>query len=65
MVNYALGAMSWDNNEEPNVEAKKFYRMLEDFEHSLYPDCATYTKTSFIVELLHPKSLYKVSKQIC
>ncbi|PHU05138.1 hypothetical protein BC332_25960 [Capsicum chinense] len=30
---------SWDGNEDPNVHATKFYRLLEDGQTKLYPGC--------------------------
>lgn len=63
LVNDGLGGSSYENIEEPNAEAKKFYRLLKDCETSLYPGCTSYTKMSFLVELLHLKALYKVSNK--
>ncbi|OIT18839.1 hypothetical protein A4A49_53743 [Nicotiana attenuata] len=33
--------------EEPNTEAKIFYRLLKDAEQKLYPDCDKFSKLSF------------------
>ena len=41
--------------QEPNGDAKKFYRLLEEIKHPLYPDCEKYSSLSFIVKLLHIK----------
>ncbi|XP_075087801.1 uncharacterized protein LOC142169788 [Nicotiana tabacum] len=46
-----------EENEESNVHAKKFYKLLEDPEKELYPDCKKVSKLSFVVRLLHLKSL--------
>lgn len=46
-----------ENNEEPNLQAKKFYQLLEDAETSLYPNCDKVSKLSFIVRLLNLKCL--------
>lgn len=61
MVNDRLGGRSYENIEEPNVEVKQFYRLLEHCENSLYSCCVSYMKMSFLAELLHSKALYKVS----
>ena len=44
-------------NEEPNDNAKRFYRLIRDAETKLYPGCENFSKLSFIVKLLHIKSL--------
>ena len=41
--------------QEPNGDAKKFYRLLEEVKHPLYPDCEKYSNLSFIVKVLHIK----------
>ena len=46
-----------DIDEEPNDNAKRFYRLLRDGETQLYPSCEKFSKLSFIVKLLHIKSL--------
>ncbi|XP_016506130.1 uncharacterized protein LOC107823932 [Nicotiana tabacum] len=45
------------DNEEPNVHATKFYKLLEDAETELYPGCKKVSKLSFVVKLLHLKCL--------
>ncbi|XP_075109058.1 uncharacterized protein LOC142180858 [Nicotiana tabacum] len=42
--------------EEPNIEAKRFYRILKDFEQPLYQDSKV-SKLSTLVKLLHIKSI--------
>ncbi|KAM3397800.1 hypothetical protein P3S68_001313 [Capsicum galapagoense] len=48
---------SWEGNEDPNVHASKFYRLLEDAQTELYPGCTKVSKLSFVVKLLHLKCL--------
>ncbi|KAM3359672.1 hypothetical protein P3S68_019383 [Capsicum galapagoense] len=48
---------SRDRNEDPNVHAIKFYRLLEDGQTDLYLGCTKVTKLSFVVKLLHLKFL--------
>lgn len=43
--------------QEPNEDAKKFYRLLEEVKQPLYPDCEKYSSLSFIVELMHIKCI--------
>nr|XP_016454278.1 PREDICTED: uncharacterized protein LOC107778517 [Nicotiana tabacum] len=42
--------------EEQNIEAKRFYRILKDFEQPLYQDSKV-SKLSTLVKLLHIKSI--------
>ncbi|XP_009801929.2 uncharacterized protein [Nicotiana sylvestris] len=46
-----------EDNEEPNVHATKFYKLLEDAETKLYPGCKKVSKLSFVVKLLQLKCL--------
>ncbi|XP_028804063.1 uncharacterized protein LOC114759139 [Neltuma alba] len=46
-----------NENEEPNVHAKRFYDLLKDAETELYPGCEKMSKLSFIVKLLQLKCL--------
>ncbi|KAJ9553381.1 hypothetical protein OSB04_017426 [Centaurea solstitialis] len=46
-------------SSEPNEEAKKFYKLLEDAEKELYPGCKKFSVLSFIVRLLHSKCVGK------
>ncbi|XP_019237188.1 PREDICTED: uncharacterized protein LOC109217404 [Nicotiana attenuata] len=45
------------HNEEPNLQAQKFYKLLEDAETELYLGCKNVSKLSFVVRLLHLKCL--------
>ncbi|XP_075076774.1 uncharacterized protein LOC142163391 [Nicotiana tabacum] len=64
MIYDACGVTNMENmnnyqeeNEEPNVHAKKFYKLLEDSKKELYPGRKKVSKLSFVVRLLHLKSL--------
>ncbi|KAL4273495.1 hypothetical protein GQ457_13G017720 [Hibiscus cannabinus] len=46
---------------DPNSEAIKFYRLLQEVEQNLYPGCEDFSKLSFIVQILNFKCLYSVS----
>ncbi|XP_019244413.1 PREDICTED: uncharacterized protein LOC109224281 [Nicotiana attenuata] len=46
-----------EDNEEPNIHATKFYKLLEDAQIELYPGCSKVSKLSFVVKLLHLKCL--------
>ncbi|XP_059284098.1 uncharacterized protein LOC132037582 [Lycium ferocissimum] len=48
--------MNNNDEEEPNLEAKRFYKLLEDFELPLY-ESAKVSKLSTLVKLLHIKSI--------
>ena len=37
--------------EKPNEDANKFYNLLREAEHRLYPGCKKFTKLSFIIRL--------------
>ena len=63
MLNDAFG-MSMPNEESersshvheefesiPNENANKFYNLLREAEHELYPGCKKFTKLSFIIRL--------------
>ena len=41
--------------QEPNGDAKKFYRLSEEVKQHLYLDCEKYSSLSNIVKLLHIK----------
>ncbi|KAK3039560.1 hypothetical protein RJ639_027704 [Escallonia herrerae] len=43
--------------EGPNGEAEKFYKLLQDSQEMLYKDCKNFSRLSFLVWLLHIKSL--------
>jgi len=44
-----------EQEEEPNSEAKRFYRLLKDSQHPLYDGCKS-SKMSALLKLLHIKS---------
>ncbi|XP_050234230.1 uncharacterized protein LOC126682554 isoform X1 [Mercurialis annua] len=44
------------NEENPNSEALKFYRLLKDLDEEVYPGCKT-SKLAAMIKLLHIKSL--------
>ncbi|XP_060210553.1 uncharacterized protein LOC132637491 [Lycium barbarum] len=48
--------MNNSGEEERNIEAKRFYKLLEDFEMPLY-ESAKVSKVSTLVKLLHIKSI--------
>ena len=43
--------------EKPNEDANKFYNLLREADHELYPGCKKFTKLSFIIRLFHMKCL--------
>ncbi|OIT33983.1 hypothetical protein A4A49_65961, partial [Nicotiana attenuata] len=53
-----------EDNEEPNIHATKFYKLLEDAETELYPGCKKVSKLSFVVKLLHLKCLNHWSNKL-
>ncbi|XP_060170851.1 uncharacterized protein LOC132601805 [Lycium barbarum] len=64
MIHDACGYMnvedntnSSEGNEEPNMHATKFYKLLENAQTELYPGCTKVSKLSFVVKLLHLKCL--------
>ena len=38
-----------DEFEKPNEDANKFYNLLRNVEHEVYPRCKKFTKLSFII----------------
>ncbi|XP_065847546.1 uncharacterized protein [Euphorbia lathyris] len=50
------------NEEEPNDEAKKFYRLLQDLDKVVYPGCKT-SKLDALVKLLYIKSVGRWSNK--
>ncbi|KAM3284810.1 hypothetical protein P3S67_023609 [Capsicum chacoense] len=48
---------SLQGNKDPNVDATKFYKLLEDAQTELYLGCTKVSKLSFVVKLLHLKCL--------
>lgn len=51
------------NLNEPNAEANKFYKLLEDAQKELYPGCRKFSVLSFIVRLFHSKCIGKCNDQ--
>ncbi|KAK3007968.1 hypothetical protein RJ639_014056 [Escallonia herrerae] len=49
--------------EGPNGEAEKFYKLLQDSQEMLYKDCKKFSRLSFLVRLLHIKSLGKMNNK--
>ena len=49
-------ASEYEDNlkEEPNNDAIEFYKLLNHFEQSLYPNCK-FSKLSFLMKLFHIK----------
>ncbi|KAF7126990.1 hypothetical protein RHSIM_Rhsim11G0013600 [Rhododendron simsii] len=41
----------------PDKETKKFFKLLEDAQRELYPNCKTFTALSFTTHLLHIKAI--------
>ncbi|KAK6773100.1 hypothetical protein RDI58_028338 [Solanum bulbocastanum] len=56
-INVENTTNSSEGNEESNMHATKFYKLLKDTETKLYPDCTKVSKLYFIVKLLHLKCL--------
>ena len=48
-----------EETDEPNVEGKTFYKLLEDVEKELYPRCLKFFILLFIVRLFHSKCIGK------
>ena len=46
-----------DEFERLNKNVNKFYNLLRDAEHELYPWCKKFTKLFFIIRLFHMKCL--------
>ena len=46
-----------DKIKEPNISARNFFNFLKDVYADLYPSCEKISKWSFIMRLLHLKSL--------
>ncbi|CAD6269634.1 unnamed protein product [Miscanthus lutarioriparius] len=45
----------------PTEESSKFYRLLEEADNELYPECSTFSTLSFIVQMMNIKCLYDLS----
>ena len=51
------------DENEPNEEAKIFFKLLQEAKKELYPGCEDGTKISFIVELFQVKCMYGISNK--
>ncbi|KAL8097245.1 hypothetical protein AgCh_030391 [Apium graveolens] len=49
-------------NREPNSDARKFYRLVEDGKQPLYPGSKNFSRLSFLVRLYHWKCLNGVTQ---
>ncbi|KAK3022810.1 hypothetical protein RJ639_047059 [Escallonia herrerae] len=49
--------------EGPNAEADKFYKLLQDSQEMLNKDCKNFSRLSFLIRLLHIKSLGKTNNK--
>lgn len=49
-------------NRGPNVDARKFYRLVEDGKKPLYPGCKQFSRLSFLVKLYHWKCLNGITE---
>jgi hypothetical protein len=55
------GEITGANNEEPNEQAKAFFKLLKEVEKELYTGCKKATKISFIVRLFQIKCMFGLS----
>ncbi|KAL3834256.1 hypothetical protein ACJIZ3_008992 [Penstemon smallii] len=60
---FGIKDTSGDFKEEPNEQAKSFYKLLEDAQQELYPGCKQFSKLRFIVRLFHLKCMGKWSNK--
>jgi hypothetical protein len=51
------------NEDEPNEQAKVFFKLLQEAKKELYPGREDGTKISFIVELFQVKCMYGISNK--
>ncbi|KAK0606488.1 hypothetical protein LWI29_038300 [Acer saccharum] len=51
--------------QDPNRDAEKFYKLLEEAEQPLYSNCEKYSNLSFIVKLMHIKCINGWSDKSC
>ena len=51
------------NRDEPNVEVENFYKLVKDAEKEIYPNCKSFTKLKFIIQLYHTKCLCGMSNK--
>ena len=49
------GNTTVDKDDQPNIEAEAFYRLLRDAQQEAYPGCTKFSVLSFLVLLLHIK----------
>ena len=49
--------------QDPNADAQKFYKLLEESESPLYEGCKNYSNLSFIVNLMHIKTIGNMSNK--
>jgi len=52
-------------NETPNIEAQKFYELLDVAQKPLWPGCNNHTELSFVVRFLTIKSEGNMSQRSC
>lgn len=46
-----------EHDEEPNIEAKKFYKLVDDDDHELCNSCKDFRKLTFFTHLLNMKCM--------
>ncbi|XP_012849503.1 PREDICTED: uncharacterized protein LOC105969303 [Erythranthe guttata] len=65
LVHDAFGIKGPDEStrEEPNEQAKTFYKLLGDAQQELYPGCKKFSKLAFILRLFHLKCMGKWSNK--
>ena len=51
-----------DHEGETNIEAKKFYRFVEEENKALYPGCKTFSKLSFLIRMFLLKCKRETNK---
>lgn len=49
------------DEDEPNAKAKEFYKLLDDAETPLYPGCQKVSRLTFLLKLLHIKTMNQVT----
>ncbi|XP_034202728.1 uncharacterized protein LOC117617460 [Prunus dulcis] len=49
--------------QDPNGDAHKFYKLLEEAEQPLYAGCESYSNLSFVVNLMHIKGIGTMSNK--
>lgn len=43
--------------EDPNSGAERFFNLVKEAKHPLYPGCENFSNLSFIVKLMHIKCI--------